>query len=108
MTDFYLQKILWRAIDLLEALLAGVRHCLHLEKRKEGGCCCCCGEERLNPDDTEERFLSRIDLEYLNSNGRSRGGAKMKQKYMKRWGDLTTDAILRVSIFTLIYLLTCN
>jgi len=28
--DFYLQEVLWWAIDLLEALLARIWHCLHL------------------------------------------------------------------------------
>ena len=29
--DFDLEEIFWRAVDFFEALLAGIRHCLHGE-----------------------------------------------------------------------------
>ena len=28
-TDFYLEKVLRRTVDLFKGLLAGIRHCLH-------------------------------------------------------------------------------
>jgi hypothetical protein len=34
MTDFYLQKILWRAINFFKALLTSIGHRLHVEVGK--------------------------------------------------------------------------
>jgi hypothetical protein len=34
MTDFYLQKIFWGAINFFEALLTSIGHCLHVEVGK--------------------------------------------------------------------------